>query len=192
MAGWRGVGEGEGVGASEVTENIVELVSLSPEPWLPFSRPKSLPLKLSSTSSGGVPANQSPAVSARLAMSGKEMDSFLLFSRPSGGGLATSSTVYKDSTSVLFSVLWLSISMYAVDTRGVTSGVSSNTSALSPLRELPERSEMLDKWRVSPFGVRWVVNSERAAWLNGGEERRSDFTSVHWLSVYTQPKDRNR
>lgn len=188
MAGWRGVGDGEGVGASEVAENIVELVSLSPEPWLSLSRPKSLPSKLPLTSRGGVPANQRPAVSARLAMSGKEMDSFLLFSKPSGGGLATSSTVYSDSSSLCFSLLLLSTSMYVVDARGVTCGVSSKTSALSPLRELPDRSEILDKFRLSPLGARWVgSNSEMTVWFQGGD-RRGDFISAHWLSVYN-PKE---
>ena len=153
MEGRRRVGEAEGVVVSEVAVNWSELVSLSSESSLSLSKMLS-----AGSFSVGVPlANWSPAVSARLAISGKEIDIFLLPINPAGGGLASSWTALSDFSSCCRSFCRPSASMYTVDSRGVTSGVSSDTSADSPLRELDERSEIIDKFRGILLMVRWVA-----------------------------------
>ena len=155
MAGWSGVGEAEGVFVSEGAVSRAELVSLSPESCSSLSLSK-LQSRPGPSLSVAVPlANKSPAVSARLAMSGIEIDNFRLLRKLSGGGLASSSTSVWGFSSCCLSAFLLSISMYTVDSRGVTSGVSSDPA--SPLRELDDRSEIIDKFRGILRATRWVV-----------------------------------
>lgn len=180
MAGWRSEGETEGVDVSEGAVSRAELVSLSPEPWPSLSLSK---LPSATSSCVGVLRNRRPAVSARLAMSGREMDNFLLFRKLAGGGLASSLIMLSDSSSFCVSPLLSSTSMYTVDSRGVASGVSSDTSATSPLRELDDCSEITDKFRGIPLTPRWVVaGSVRMLCMQGGE-RRGDLSSIHGMSA---------
>ena len=150
MAGWSGVGEAEGVFVSEGAVSRAELVSLSPElcSSLLLSKMQSGP-SLSVT----LPlVNKSPAVSVRLAISGNEINNFRLICQLSGGGFASSSTAFRGFSSCCLSTFLPFISMYTVNSQGITNGVLS--APVTPLRKLDDHSKIIGKFTGIPQATR--------------------------------------